>query len=192
MKGKVLVYVLFGIIILALMWFFIDEIEKARRKDLIIDILSKENEQLKQGYLSLLEKYLKTQEKVSPDIIEELKKLKSKIDNLDTEVHVELESVIKKVNNGDCINAVMDLAKIVEHKLKEKALKDESFKKKPMLHNLLEHAVNCNWINQRQYENGLLLKDVRNKYAHELAVNEESRSIGISIFAGIDLIYTIV
>lgn len=191
MKGKVLFYVLIVIIILIITWVFINEREKARRKDLIIDKLSKENEQLKHGYLSLLEKYLKTQKKVSPDVIEELQNLKSKIDNLETEIHVELESIIKKVNDGEGANAVMELAKIVEHKLKEKALNDESFKKKPMLHNLLEHAVNCNWINKRQYENGLLLKEVRNKYAHELDVNEESRNIGMSIFAGVDLIYTI-
>lgn len=191
MKGKVLFYVFVVIIILIITWIFINEREKARRKDLIIEKLSKENEQLKHGYLSLLEKYLKTQKKVSPDVIEELQNLKSKIDNLETEIHVELESIIKKVNDGEGANAVMELAKIVEHKLKEKALNDESFKKKPMLHNLLEHAVNCNWINKRQYENGLLLKEVRNKYAHELDVNEESRNIGMSIFAGVDLIYTI-
>ena len=32
------------------MWLFIDKREKARRKDLIIDKLSKENKHLKQGY----------------------------------------------------------------------------------------------------------------------------------------------
>jgi len=83
------------------------------------------------------------------------------------------------------------LAKIVENKLKDKAKNDQTFKKKPMLHNLLEHAFNCQWISSSQFENGLLLKEIRNKESHELAVREEPLKIGMAIFTGIDIIYSL-
>ena len=83
------------------------------------------------------------------------------------------------------------MAKIIENKLKEKATKDKSFKGKLMLHNLLEYAKKCSWITLGQFENAMLLKVIRNKESHELAVQVETKNIGLSIFAGIDLIYTL-
>lgn len=193
MKVKIKTILIAAISAFALIfaWLFITERERGRRKDDLIAKLAKENHELKNGYLSLLEKYLTNQGKASPDVITELQKLKSEIDDLETEVHIELDSVIRLVNQGEGTKAVKDLAKIVENKLKAKALKDAEFKKSPMLHNLLEHALKCQWITKQQFENGLLLKDIRNKESHELAVQEEPRKIGMSIFAGVDLIYTL-
>jgi hypothetical protein len=128
---------------------------------------------------------------VAPDVLKELQKLKTDIDNLDQNIHIELDSVIKRVNDGENTKAIKDLAKIVENNLKVKVENDTKFKNKPMLHNLLEHALNCKWISNRQYENGMLLKEIRNKESHELAVKEESINIGIAIFAGIDILYSV-
>lgn len=191
MKAKDWLIIATIVVVLILLWLFLSEREKAKRKDDIIDRLTKENETLKSAYLDLLMKYLKEEGGTPPNVINELKRLKDEIDHLDTEVHVELDSVIKRVSEGEGTKAVKDLAKIVETKLKEKAANDATFKKKPMLHNLLEHARDCSWISSRQYENGLKLKEIRNRESHELAVTEESREIGMTIYAGIDLIYAL-
>jgi len=191
MKIKNFIIILLSALAIVFLWLFLSEREKARRKDDLIDKLSEENSALKKGYLSLLEKYLTTQNKISPDVIVELQRLKSKIDRLETEVHIELNSVIKLVEQGQGVKGIKDLAKIVENKLKDKAKNDQTFKKKPMLHNLLEHAFNCQWISSSQFENGLLLKEIRNKESHELAVREEPLKIGMAIFTGIDIIYSL-
>lgn len=192
MKLKDIALVLLALIALLLLWAFIDEKERARKKDELIQKLTKENNNLKQGYLTLLEKYLKTQEKIAPDVISELQKLKSEIDHLETEVHVELDSIIKRVNEGEGTKAVKDLAKIVENKLKQKAQQDMNYNnKRPMLHDLLTHARTCQWINSRQFENGMLLKEIRNRESHELAVIEQPVNIGLAIFSAIDIIYTV-
>jgi hypothetical protein len=177
-----------GIVIL---WFFEDKKERALKMDRIIKRLRKENREIKTAYLGLFEKYLKTQQNVDVGIIAELQKLQKSVDSLDFEVHLELESVITNLNEGKTTEAVRILAKVVENKLKDKAIKDESFKGKPMLHNLLEHAKKCSWITLRQFENAMLLKLIRNKESHELAVQEETKTLGLSIFSGIDLIYSL-
>lgn len=191
MKPKTIIIVVSLLVILLLAWLFIDERERNNRLNKVVNKLTKENEDLKRGYLELLEKYLQTQSNVAPDIIAELQKLKSKTDNLETDVHYEIDSVIRLVNQGEGAKAVKDLAKIVETKLKEKALNDQTFKKQPKLHFLLEHARDCKWIKPRAFENGLLLKDIRNEESHELAVQKEPLEIGMAIFGGIEILYAL-
>lgn len=164
---------------------------KNKKKDRENNDLKNENERLKNGYLTLLEKYLLTQNSIEPSVITELQDLKMNIDQLETKVHIELDSVIKQVNNGEGPKAIKDLAKIVENKLKEKVNNDDTFTGKPMLHNLLEHAKKRCWISSGQFENGMLLKNIRNKESHELAVNITTREIGMSIYIGVDIIYAI-
>ncbi|TCK67246.1 hypothetical protein DFQ05_1019 [Winogradskyella wandonensis] len=176
---------------LLIAWLFNDKHNRAIKTDRIIKKLRKDNYDTKKAYLSLLEKYLKTQQNVDLGIIAELEKLKTSIDTLDFTVHIELETVISNLNEGRTTEAVRVLAKVVENKLKEKANKDESFKGKPMLHNLLEHAKKCSWITLRQFENAMLLKVIRNKESHDLAVQEETKTLGLTIFSGIDLIYAL-
>lgn len=188
MKGKNAVIALGLVIILVVLFLFISEREKAKRKDEIIDRLLDENRRIKLAYLGLLEKYMKTNGSVEPSVIKELHKLKNEIDDLETTVHVELDSVIKRITDGEETKAVKDLAKIVENVLKEKALQDDSFKKKPMLHNLLEYAKNNGLICSRLYENGMKLKELRNKESHELAPECSKLEIGMSVFAGIEII----
>jgi cell division protein ZapA (FtsZ GTPase activity inhibitor) len=178
-------------IALLFLWMFIDEREKATRKDELIEKLYQDNQRLKEGYLDLLIKHLNSVNALGPNALAELEQLKGKIDHLDTAVHYELDSVIKLVSNGEWSKAVRDLAKIVENALKRKAQEDKKFKRKPMLHELLEFAKENNWITIRQYENGILLKEIRNKESHELNVNEETRNLGLSIFGGVDLIYAL-
>ena len=97
---------------------------KNKKKDRENNDLKNENERLKNGYLTLLEKYLLTQNSIEPSVITELQDLKMNIDQLETKVHIELDSVIKQVNNGEGPKAIKDLAKIVENKLKEKVKND--------------------------------------------------------------------
>lgn len=188
MKGKNVIIALCLIVVLVVLFLFINEREKAKRKDEIIDRLKDENRRIKMAYLGLLEKYLKANGDVQPSVIKELQRLKSEIDDMHTTVHVELESVIKRMTDGEETKAVKDLAKIVENVLKEKAEKDETFKKKPMLHNLLEYAKDKGLICSRLYENGMKLKELRNKESHELAPECSKIEIGMSVFAGIEII----
>ena len=179
------------IILLLVLGMFISEKEKNKRSDRIIEILTKENKRLKQAYLSLLEKYLLKIENFPPDSIVELQRLKAKTDHLDKDVHYELDTVISLVNSGHGVKAVRDLAKIVENKLKEKAENDSDFKKKPTLSNLLDFAHHSKWIKQRHFENGQLLREIRNQESHELAVKLDSLQIGLAIFSGIEILYSI-
>jgi hypothetical protein len=191
MKTKENFYLIIALLSLIIIWLFIGKRKRAVKTDRIIKRLRKDNYETKKAYLGLLEKYLKTEKNVDIGIIAELQKLRQSIDTLDFEVHIELEAVIKNLNDGKPEEAVRILAKVVENKLKEKAIKDDSFKGKPMLHNLLEFAKNCNLITVRQYENGMLLKDIRNKESHELVVLEETKNLGLCIFSGIDIIYSL-
>jgi hypothetical protein len=191
MKGREIAEALFGIILLALLFFFINEQEQAKRKDEIIDKLTKENEELKQAYLSLLEEFLKNQPELEPSILRELQFVKSEIDELDTPTHLELDSVVRHVVSKEYAKAVRDLAKILEVKLKHKVKDDESFKKQPKLHFLLEHARKCKWITEQEFHNALQIKTVRNEESHELAVNVEAVDAGIMVFSGIKVLYAV-
>lgn len=191
MKAKDYIYVLLGVIVLLALWLFIDEREKGKGKDELIEKLTQENFKLKSGYLNLLEKYLRATNNAEPSIIKELERLKSEIDYLDTSTHIELNSVIRHVDENEGAKAVKDLAKIVENQLKDKVKNDKTFSKKPMLNNLLEHAHQCHWINEQMLSFGKLLKDIRNKESHELAVQIPSHLIGIAIFSGIEIIYAL-
>lgn len=191
MKLKDILYILIGVLGLIVLWLFDDKKKRAVKADRIIKRLRKENHDIKKAYLGLFEKYLKSQQNVDIGIITELQKLKQSIDNLDYTVHIELESVISNLNEGKTCEAVRILAKVVENKLKEKVFNDESFKGKPMLYNLLNYAKKSNWITPRQFENALILKEMRNKESHELDVQEETKNLGLSIFSGIDIIYAL-
>lgn len=191
MKAKENFFLIIALLSLIIIWLFIGKRKRAVKTDRIIKRLRKDNYETKKAYLGLLEKFLKTEKNVDIGIIAELQKLRQSIDTLDFEVHIELEAVINNLNDGKPEEAVRILAKVVENKLKEKAIKDDSFKGKPMLHNLLEFAKNCNLITVRQYENGMLLKDIRNKESHELVVLEDTKNLGLCIFSGIDIIYSL-
>jgi hypothetical protein len=191
MKLKDILYIIVIALGLVALWLFEDKKKRAVKMDRIIKRLRKENREIKTAYLGLFEKYLKIQQNVDVGIIAELQKLQKSIDKLDFEVHIELASVIDNLNNGKSEEAIRLLAKVVESKLKEKATKEESFKGKPMLHNLLDYAKKCSWITPGQFENAMLLKKIRNKESHELDVQEETKNLGLSIFSGIDLIYAL-
>lgn len=176
---------------IALLWLFISEKKRAEYLSKMVNKLSEENEMLKEAYLNLLGEYLTVEEKVGPDVIEELQGLKSQIDHLDTSIHIELDAVIQHVNNGKGSKAVKDLAKIVENQLKQKAAKDSNFTKKPTLHNLLEYAKECQWIKPHEHAFGHFLKGIRNRESHELAVQESGFRIGLAIFSGIEIMYSL-
>lgn len=139
----------------------------------------------------MLEEHLKSQEKIAPDIVEELTKLKNQINHLETEIHIELGSVIELVNRGEGVRAVKNLAKIIENKLKSKVKNESNFNKKPTLNNLLNHAKELGWIKPHEHAFAELLRFIRNKESHELAVKEENHRVGLAIFSGIEIIYTL-
>lgn len=191
MKGKnILIVALIAFVLFALGW-AMNERERAKKKDKMIDRLRNENKEIKMAYLELLEKFLKATD-VEPNVIEELHRLQAEIDEIETAIHVELESVIKRISDGEGTKAVKDLAKIVENVLKEKAKQDESFTiRRPMLNDLLVYAKEKGLICSRLYENGLKLRDLRNMESHQLAPSCSKLEIGMSVFAGIEIISAI-
>ena len=150
MKAKENFYIIIALLTLLIVWLFIDKRKRAIKTDRIIKRLRKDNYETKKAYLGLFEKYLKTQKNVDLGIITELQKLRLSIDTLDFEVHIELEAVINNLNEGKPEEAIRILAKVVENKLKEKALKDNSFKGKPMLHNLLWGSLRFTKLRMRK------------------------------------------
>lgn len=191
MKSKNILLGIAGLIALILLWAFLDEKSKSKRKDKVIDQLTKENNELKSAYLKLLEEFLKAQKEIEPSVLRELNRVKAEIDELDTATHIELESVIRHVSMKEYAKSIRDLAKILEVKLKEKVADNTDFKKQPKLHFLLEHAHSAKWINDQDYYNSLQLKTVRNKESHELAVNIKPLDAGLLVFAGIKVLYAV-
>lgn len=191
MKAKDIGIAILILLVIAGIWLFVNEKKKNNLLEKVVDRLTNENESLKKSYLDLLQRYLIIQKETAPDILEELEKLKDQFVTLNKDVHIELKSVIQHMDNGNGAKAVKDLAKIIENILKEKVLQDQSFKKKPMLANLLEHAKNCNWINPQEHAYGELLREIRNKESHELNVQVEPHRIGLAIFSGIQIIYSL-
>jgi hypothetical protein len=191
MKLKDFLYIIIVVLLLVIMWAFYDKEQRAKKANLIIKRLRKENHEIKTSYLNLLEKYIRQQKNVDIGLIQEVQKLKRNTDALDFEVHIELEEIINNLTVGKAEEAIRKLAKIVERKLSEKVKEDEGFKGQPMLNNLLNHAAKCNWINKRQFENALLFKEIRNEESHQIATVGESRELALSILTGIDIIYSI-
>lgn len=191
MKLKHVLYVIIASLGLLVVWLFISAKERAKKANRIIKRLRKDHLEVRNAYLKLFEKYLEAQQNVDIGLISEVQKLQKQISKLDFEIHAELHELINDLDNGKAINAVRRLAKVVENKLKERADADVSFKGRPMLHNLLTFAQKKKWITDRQFENALVLKEMRNKESHELDVLENSRNIGMCIYSGIDILYTL-
>lgn len=191
MKLKDFLYVVIIGLGLLVFWLLYDKQQRAEEADKIIKRLRKDNHEIKTAYLSLFEKYVQKQNNVDIGIIAEIQKLKNNIDILDFEVHIELEEVINELNAGKAKDAVRRLAKIVEHKLKEKVKKEANFKGKPMLHNLLQYAKEHNWISGNLFESCQYLRDIRNKESHELDASQESYDLSIAILSGIKVLFEI-
>lgn len=179
------------VIVIIICWIVLDEKRKNRLKDKVIERLTDENEELKKGYLDLFQQYLLLEENTPNEIVAELEKLKMQADSLGKDAHIELSSVIENVRNGKGEKAVRELGKIIEQALKKKAEGDAGFKNKATLCNLLDYAKNCNWINPLEHANAHLIREIRNRESHELNVKEPGHKIGLAIFAGIEILYTL-
>jgi hypothetical protein len=181
-------------LVLALICYILWQNEKEQRKkqEEINHLLRKEVERIKQAYLDLLISFVAEGASAKPDTIRELEALKGEIDELDKGTHLEIDSVIRHVTEGEHSKALRDLAKIVENRLKEQIHKDQSFgKKNPTLANMLSHALSSKWIDEQEYHNGIGLKDIRNEESHELAVTVTPLDACINVLAGIKLIYVL-
>ena len=190
-RVKDLIIVILIIMVAIFAWAFINEQKRNELKDKAIRRLTDENDELKKAYLDLLQQYLLISENTPKDVIADIERLKEQAINLPKDVHIELGSVIDNVRNNNGAKAVRELGKIIENVLKEKAIKDENFKKKPTLGNLLEHAKNCSWIKPHVHAYVELIKEIRNQESHELNVQIEPHKVGLAIYAGIDIIYTL-
>lgn len=191
MKHKDIAIVFSLAIILFLIWVILEEKQRNTLKDKIIRRLTVENDLIRGAYLDLLQQHLLLNEETPSEIIKELESLKTKVVDLSRETHIELGSVIDNVRNGKGVKAVRELGKIIEHALKSKVKDDAQFKKRPTLSNLLEHAKKCNWIKPNEHAYAELIREIRNKESHELNVVEKPHKIGLAIYAGIEIMYSI-
>ncbi len=191
MKQKDIAIAISLAIFLLLIWIILEEKERSKLKDKIIRRLTDENDELRIAYLDLLQQHLLLQEETPGEIIKELEGLKTKAINLSRDIHIELGSVIDNVRAQKGVKAVRELGKIIEQALKTKAQNEGNFKGKQTLSNLLEHAKKCNWIKPNEQAYGELIREIRNKESHELNVVEKPHRIGLAIYAGIEIIYSI-
>ncbi len=170
---------------------FFSERKRREYAEKIMRKLEGEKRELELAYFDLLERVLELEKKMTPDIQTELTELKRKAGQLDEAVHIELSGVLDQVQAGKHEKATRDLGKIVENLLKQKIATDASFKANKTLNNMLDHALNCQWINKADHALGKLLRDHRNKESHELAVKEPNHVNGLLLFGGIKLVYTL-
>jgi hypothetical protein len=120
-----------------------------------------------------------------------IKKAVKEIEEADVGTHKELESITRHLVSKEYAKAIREPAKIVEVKLKEKIANDDTYNKRPVLQFLLEHAKNCKWISNQDFENTLHIKEIRNKESHELSVNSSPLEAGLAVFAGIKVLYAV-
>jgi hypothetical protein len=192
MKAKDIPLLVIAVVAFVFYILWNNEQEQRKKQEEINRLLHKEIDGIKQSYLSLFIVFMAEKVNAKPDTVKELEALKGELDELDKDTHLEIDSVIRHVNLGEYSKALRDLAKIVENKLKEQIEKDETFKeKRKTLANMLKHAFSCKWISEQDYHNGLNLKDIRNEESHELAVNVSSLDAGLSVLAGIKLVYVL-
>ncbi|GAB3336539.1 hypothetical protein GCM10027429_19980 [Marivirga atlantica] len=191
MKAKDVLWLMVIALSLLVAWLFIDRADRAKKMDRIIKLLRKEKHEIHITYLNLLKKHLESQQNIDIGIIQEFEKLKTKLDRLDFETHIELETIVKDLKVGRGTEAIRRLSKIVEQKLKKRISKVTDYKGPKMLGQMLEYAKKSNWISEGQYHNSQLLKEIRNKESHELMVIEDSKQVGMCIYFGIDLLYSL-
>jgi hypothetical protein len=192
MKAKDIPLLILAVIAFVFYVLWNNEKEQRIKQEEINHLLRKEIDGIKQSYLSLLIAFMADKASAKPDTIAELEALKGELDELDKDTHLEINSVIRHVNLKEYSKALRDLAKIVENKLKEQIEKDETFNgKHKTLANMLKHAFSSKWISEQDYHNGLNLKDIRNKESHELSVEVSSLDAGLSVMAGIKLVYVL-
>jgi hypothetical protein len=192
MKAKDIHLLILAVIAFVFYVLWNNEKEQRIKQEEINRLLYKEIDGIKQSYLSLLIAFMVDKASAKPDTIAELEALKGELDELDKDNHLEIDSVIRHVNLKEYSKALRDLAKIVENKLKEQVEKDETFNgKHKTLANMLKHAFSCKWISEQDYHNGLNLKDIRNEESHELGVKVSSLEAGLSVLAGIKLVYVL-
>lgn len=191
MKSKKVLIVVLSIISLIFLGLFWNERKRNIKLAKINEDLFFRNTNLKFRYLELLSIYINSKCPPNSNIIQDLKILKANFPLVEEKTHEELDKIIRRANSGEDVEAARDLAKIVEVKLKERASLDSNLKKTWQLHFLIEHAYKSGWIDTRAYENGLLLKEIRNFTSHELGYKTEGTRIAAAIFGGIEILYSI-
>lgn len=176
-------------IILILIWLFVREQKRAELKDSIIRRLEEENEELKANYIDLLIAFMEAKNLADKSIINDLEELKKKSDHLGSSIHVELEHAIEMMREGKGTKAVKEIAKIVEHLLKEKISKETEKPKNSSLAVMLSFAKDKRWIQPHEEGYGHLIRQIRNKESHEVGVKVENHVICLAIYSGIQIIY---
>jgi len=144
------------------------------------------------NYLNLLNDYTKHQNSFTEEIKSQLIDLRANYEGINDNVAVELKSITDLIESGQEETAIAKLTKVIENLLKEKYVaegKANDNKSCPQLFKMLQEALTFNWIDQNEYHFSNLLREQRNKEAHELAVKFPKNWKYISFLSGIEIIY---
>ncbi len=188
MKAKDILQLVSLVLVLAMVYIIISQ---AKRNKMLEKIAAKaigERDFYKRTYLNQLEALLIDTEAPN-EILKELEGLKNFYEEIDIEVHKQLQTIISLVKEGHKEKAVFDLTKIIEVILKSSYEKEESKKCKVNFHKLLEYAENKEWISNHEHSYAKFIKKIRNEEGHELNVTIENREAYIAIFSGIQIAY---
>lgn len=183
------------ICIILLWWIKNQEIEKLKDESTNKDDYISE---LEANNFELINEILKTDKTLPDNVKEQIINLIEKYKIRNVKVAIELESVIKLIENGEYEKAVMSITKIIENILKDKFAKDENFqihlknengkKRKAVFNEFIEYAKSIKILTKAECQFALGLKELRNEEAHELAVKREVNFNLGSILTAMELV----
>lgn len=186
MKKRDVIILICIVIIFAIIFAFIKQVERNKWLEKIAAKAEGERDYYKKAYLNKLETMLVKSEAPS-EILKELEALKDHYENLDIEVHKQLNTVIKLLNDDHKEKAIFDLSKIVEVLLKKSYQKIEQKKCKIRFYQLLDYAKGKNWFNEVDHSFAMNIKQIRNEEGHQLNVEIDTNEAYLAIFSGIHL-----
>jgi hypothetical protein len=189
MKTKDILFIILSAIVLLLLIAFIDEKSRRKRLEKIAAKAIGERDFYKNSYLNLLETKL-LESNAPNEVVLEIENLMTYYENIDIEVHKQLNTIIKLLQDGHKEKAILDLTKIIETLLKNKFEEIEG-KKGKKLFQLLEYARDKEWIKPIDFAFSELIRSIRNKEGHELNNIVDNRTAYLAIFSGIEIIYKI-
>lgn len=188
MKAKDIVLIILGGLAFLFLYLFLEEHQRRKRAEQLAARALGERDFFKTAYLNQLETML-IQNDAPSDTLKELEKLKNFYEDINVEVHKQIQTVINLLKDEYKEKAILDMAKIVEVILKDSYEKEENKKCNKTFHKLLEYAESKNWIDAQDRSFAIYVKRIRNEEGHELNVSIEHREACLAIFSGIHLAY---
>jgi len=187
-KTRDIFFIAGAILLLVMIYLFIKENERSNRLERIAARAIGERDYYKKSYLNQLEtKLIETD--APHDLLKELEGLKVHFENVDTQIHKQINTVMNLLTDGYKEKAIFDLSKVIENILKHSYEKVENTKCKMKFYKLLEYAVKHDWISQEEHQFAKAIKKIRNNEGHQLNSEVDLKDASTAILSGVKIIY---